>query len=176
MGAAVLLVNPRFPHNVGNALRACALLGANDLFWTGGRVPAPERWLAGSRLPREERMKCYANTRMTHFGPSVRPFHAIGRRPDLRRVDFTPVCVEISDQAEDLRDFVHPENPIYTFSGRRTAASRRASGRSATASCGSPRGSQRSERRITSRSPSASSSMTGSRRPQGSVALQREAP
>jgi tRNA(Leu) C34 or U34 (ribose-2'-O)-methylase TrmL len=43
MAAAVLLVDPKFPHNVGNALRACALLDAHVLAWTGYRVPDPER-------------------------------------------------------------------------------------------------------------------------------------
>jgi len=56
--AAVLLCDPKFAHNVGNALRACALLGAGRLYWTGDRVPGPEQWPSGTRLPREERLKC----------------------------------------------------------------------------------------------------------------------
>jgi tRNA(Leu) C34 or U34 (ribose-2'-O)-methylase TrmL len=32
---AVVLIDPKFPHNVGNALRACAVFGATRLVWTG---------------------------------------------------------------------------------------------------------------------------------------------
>jgi tRNA(Leu) C34 or U34 (ribose-2'-O)-methylase TrmL len=70
MSAAVLLIDPHFPHNVGNALRACALLGAGTLYWTGSRVPPPDRWPEGARLPREERMKCYRNTQLRHLAES----------------------------------------------------------------------------------------------------------
>lgn len=108
MNAAVLLVDPKYPHNVGNALRACALLGAGWLYWTGDRVPPPEAWPEGARLPREERMKCYDNTQLFHI--SDRMLEAVGRAGG-----FTPICVEIADGAEDLRDFVHPEKALYVF-------------------------------------------------------------
>jgi tRNA(Leu) C34 or U34 (ribose-2'-O)-methylase TrmL len=107
--AGVLLVDPRFPHNVGTALRACALLGAQTLYWTGSRVPPPEEWSEGARLPREERMKCYANTRLRHIKDS-----SLMRIGNLH-TGYVPVCVEITDGAEDLRDFVHPEKPLYVF-------------------------------------------------------------
>jgi tRNA(Leu) C34 or U34 (ribose-2'-O)-methylase TrmL len=109
MGCAVLLIDPRFPHNVGSALRACALLGAADLHWTGDRVPDPKQWPEGARLPREERMKCYRNTNLHHHGETDEL-----RVASLQR-DFVPVCVEITDGAEDLRDFVHPERALYVF-------------------------------------------------------------
>lgn len=105
MTSAVLLIEPKFPHNVGNALRACALLGAETLYWTGDRVPDPKTWPEGARLPREERMRCYAKTKLEWI-PGTKPIIA-GR--------YTPVCVEITDGAEDLRDFVHPENGLYVF-------------------------------------------------------------
>jgi len=47
MAAAVLLVDPKFPHNVGNALRACALLDAHVLAWTGLR-PTAARCVRGT--------------------------------------------------------------------------------------------------------------------------------
>src|SRR5262245_31991787 len=56
---AVVLIDPKFPHNVGNALRACAVFGASRLVWTGDRVAHPDRWTGSARLPREERMKAY---------------------------------------------------------------------------------------------------------------------
>jgi tRNA(Leu) C34 or U34 (ribose-2'-O)-methylase TrmL len=107
MSAAVLLCEPKFAHNVGNALRACALLGAGRLYWSGTRVPAPEDWEPGARLPREERMKCYAKTQLRHVGNDV--------SLEMLEPGYTPVCVEIREGAEDLRDFVHPENALYVF-------------------------------------------------------------
>jgi hypothetical protein len=67
MSAAVLLIDPHFQHNVGNAVRACAPLGAGTPYWTGNRVPPPDRRPDGARLPREERMKCYRNTQVRHL-------------------------------------------------------------------------------------------------------------
>jgi len=107
--ASVLLIDPRFPHNVGNALRACALLGAGDLYWTGGRVEPPDQWPEGARLPREERMKCYRNTRLRHLRDET-----LDGIEDLEP-GTVPVCVEITDGAEDLRDFVHPARALYVF-------------------------------------------------------------
>jgi tRNA(Leu) C34 or U34 (ribose-2'-O)-methylase TrmL len=104
VAAAVLLVDPKFPHNVGNALRACALLDAHVLAWTGDRVPDPKHWPEGARLPREERMKCYARTELRWLESA-----------DVRFVDAVPVCVEITAGAEDLRDFPHPEPALYVF-------------------------------------------------------------
>ena len=69
MSAAVLLIDPHFPHNVGNALRACAL----------------------------------------HLGES-----SLAHIDDLE-AGSVPVCVEITDGAEDLRDFVHPDKALYVF-------------------------------------------------------------
>jgi hypothetical protein len=111
MSAAVLLCEPKFAHNVGNALRACALLGAGRLSWSGTRVPAPEDWESRA-LPREERMKCYAKTQLRHVGNDV--------SLEMLEPGYAPVCVEIREGAEDLRDFVHPEMPC-TCSGPRTA-------------------------------------------------------
>jgi tRNA(Leu) C34 or U34 (ribose-2'-O)-methylase TrmL len=73
MTVAVMLDSPKFAHNVGNALRAGALLGAEYLFWTGDRVKPPEDWDEGERLPREERMRCYRRTRMMHMDDAIRP-------------------------------------------------------------------------------------------------------
>jgi tRNA(Leu) C34 or U34 (ribose-2'-O)-methylase TrmL len=68
VSASVLLLGPAYAHNVGNALRACAVLGARELLWTGDRVPAPEDWPTGARLPREERMALYRHVEITHHG------------------------------------------------------------------------------------------------------------
>jgi tRNA C32,U32 (ribose-2'-O)-methylase TrmJ len=50
---AIILINPKSPHNVGKALRAASIFGAKSLVWTGARVDLSQY----DRLPREERMK-----------------------------------------------------------------------------------------------------------------------
>jgi tRNA(Leu) C34 or U34 (ribose-2'-O)-methylase TrmL len=116
--AAVALINPKFPRNVGNVLRACSNFGAEALFWTPERVPDPEDWPKGSRLPREERMKLYRDV-----------FVATPARSDLIDVanycgngqhgrsgePYTPVAVEVRDNAEPLPQFEHPERALYVF-------------------------------------------------------------
>lgn len=105
---AVYLINPRYPHNVGTALRASAIFGAERLYWNGDRVPDPDSWPEGARLPREERMACYAKTKMIHMG-SNKPINRIPIK------EFTPVCVEVTDNSESLVDFIHPEDALYIF-------------------------------------------------------------
>lgn len=39
MRARVLLINPKYPHNVGGAYRAAACFGAESVFVVGNRVP-----------------------------------------------------------------------------------------------------------------------------------------
>jgi tRNA(Leu) C34 or U34 (ribose-2'-O)-methylase TrmL len=70
MSAAVLLIDPHFPHNVGNALRACALLGAGSLYWTGNRVPPPDRWPEGT--PKGIRHACHRFVRIPAADPHER--------------------------------------------------------------------------------------------------------
>jgi len=109
MSAAVLLINPKFPHNVGAALRAAACFDAGHLCWTGDRVPAPEKWPEGARLPREERIKAYKKVQMW------REPHYIDAMAHLVEGGFTPVAVEVRDNSEDLRDFIHTEKAVYIF-------------------------------------------------------------
>lgn len=109
---AVHLCNPKVPHNVGGAIRACAIFGASRLTWDGDRV-LDERHVVGAttcskrkwRLPREERMKAYeVNWGMSEDGL----LRAV-------REGMTPVCVEIVRSAELLPTFNHPENAVYVF-------------------------------------------------------------
>lgn len=122
MNAAVLLIDPKFSHNVGGALRACASMGARNLRWTGERVESPKdeksvaivstrfpRAARKRRFPREERMKAYNSV---YWSREVRD------RPVSRlawELDLVPVAVEVLDHAESLPDFVHPENALYVF-------------------------------------------------------------
>jgi tRNA C32,U32 (ribose-2'-O)-methylase TrmJ len=106
--AGVLLVNPKFPHNVAGAMRACAVFGAGRLAWTPERVPAPDQWPPGARLPREERLRAYRHVRLTSppRSASIDEFSALG---------YTPVAVELRDRAESLIQFVHPARALYVF-------------------------------------------------------------
>lgn len=100
--SAVLLIEPKYPHNVGAVLRACACYGIPELRYTGSRMDrALEGW---GRLPREERMKGY---RAVNWGRSDRAFEEF---PDL-----VPVAVEVREGCEMLPQFEHPERALYIF-------------------------------------------------------------
>src|SRR5262252_4054767 len=112
---AVILTNPKFPHNVGAVLRACAALGAKQLYVTGNRA----QWEVtgkGQRLPREERMKQYKDE--VTLIRSDRPFDHF--------TDAAPIAIEVDPTAEPLATFelshlddngqpvyLHPENAVY---------------------------------------------------------------
>lgn len=100
----VLLINPRDPHNVGNALRACSCWGMNQLWFTGDRVIDKLDGL--TRLPREERMKGYREVEVIHNDQYWKQFE---------KVDVTPVAIEVRQNSENLVHFEHPENALYIF-------------------------------------------------------------
>jgi tRNA(Leu) C34 or U34 (ribose-2'-O)-methylase TrmL len=100
---AVALINPKFPHNVGAAMRAASCFGAKQVWFTGDRVTLGLK--GAKRLPREERMKGYRDVDLMHFD---RFFDQYG--PDV-----TPVAIELRPNAETLPNFIHPENPLYIF-------------------------------------------------------------
>ena len=106
--AAVVLINPKFAHNVGGALRACAIFDAERLAWTTQRVPPMAQWPPGQRLPREERMRAYRDVVVTNPPPD-RPLDA------LVALGYTPVAVEVLENAETLGAFIHPERALYVF-------------------------------------------------------------
>ena len=100
--AAVVLENPKYPHNVGGALRACAAFGTPLLYWTGERVHFKQE-----HLPRPERTG--------HHRQSVR----FAREPEaLERLiarGLVPVAIELKPDAENLLFFAHPEKAAYVF-------------------------------------------------------------
>ena len=99
----VLLINPKYPHNVGAALRACSCYGVEQLWYTGNRVSISVK--RGFRLPREERMRGYASVTLFQYDY---PF-------DQFTSDVTPVAVEVKPNFENLVDFIHPPKPLYVF-------------------------------------------------------------
>jgi tRNA(Leu) C34 or U34 (ribose-2'-O)-methylase TrmL len=99
---AVVLIDPKYPHNVGAALRACSCWGIGQLWWTGDRVSVDVP--RGERLPREERMKGYRFVTMIRDDRVFDRFDAA-----------TPVAVEIRPASESLATFEHPEDALYVF-------------------------------------------------------------
>lgn len=108
MKSSILLISPKYPHNVGAALRAASCFGTDAIYWTGDRVSLDHG--KGQRLPREERMKEYREVEMAHLiGP------AYDRPLDYLSEQGTPVAIELLPGAMPLHLFEHPEDAIYVF-------------------------------------------------------------
>ena len=101
---AVVLINPKFPHNLGQAVRALSCFNTTQLWWSGKRVLDELQHLG--RIPREERMRGYQDVSILY---NERPLDAYDK------VDAVPVCIELVPGAEDLIDFEHPRNAVYVF-------------------------------------------------------------
>ena len=97
----VILIDPKFPHNIGNALRACAAFGAKQLWLTGDRALSE----IGKRIPREERMKGYGKVQLIR---SEKPLNHLNG-------NVTPICIELAKGAMPLGQFFHPANAAYVF-------------------------------------------------------------
>lgn len=106
---AVVLTNPKFPHNIGQTIRALSCFSIPQLWWTGDRALKSLEGL--SRIPREERMRGYEDVAVYHHDRPLDLFEKIERTSGC----VTPVAVEFRDNSESLPDFVHPENPVYVF-------------------------------------------------------------
>jgi tRNA(Leu) C34 or U34 (ribose-2'-O)-methylase TrmL len=101
---AVALVDPKFPHNVGAAVRAASCYGLRQVWFSGSRVRLTGS-RRGSRLPREERMRGYQEVELRQ---AERFFDAFERGT-------VPVAVELRPGAESLIDFEHPDDALYVF-------------------------------------------------------------
>jgi tRNA(Leu) C34 or U34 (ribose-2'-O)-methylase TrmL len=100
---AVVLINPKYEHNVGAALRNCAIFDIPQLWWTGHRVTIDKD--RGERLPREERMRGYKHVTWTRCDT---PFDQYDSKIPV-------VCIELCRGAELLTDFQHPDHAVYVF-------------------------------------------------------------
>ena len=100
---AVALVNPKYPHNVGAAVRAASCFEVKQVWFTGNRVslePDGKKY----RLPREERMKGYQDVELRQFNYIFDEFE-----------NATPVAVEMRPNSENLVYFEHPKDALYVF-------------------------------------------------------------
>lgn len=102
MDAAVLLINPKYPHNVAQVVRACAAYGITRMRYTGIRMD--NALVDLGRLPREERLKGYKSVDWRHTN---RPFGEFD--------GFTPVAMEVRENSEMLNTFDHPRKALYVF-------------------------------------------------------------
>ena len=100
--SAVLLINPKYPFNVGGAVRACAALGSERLHWTGDRVGFNKQV-----LPSEEKKE--------YRQQSVQFSHETDALEQLKKEGYSPVAVEIKDEAENIFYFEHPDKAVYVF-------------------------------------------------------------
>ena len=100
---SIVMTDPRYPHNVGAAIRAASCFGVGQVWITGRRV-ANQVWDA-KRIPREERMKGFSDVDIVL---DDRPFDRFPK-------GVTPVAVELLEGSQNLFTFEHPENPIYVF-------------------------------------------------------------
>lgn len=100
---AIAMWNPKYPHNVGAAVRAASCFGAKAVIFSGDRIPIDGR--KGSRLPREERMKDYNDIIIIN---DEYFFDRFSR-------NIIPVAVEVRKNSEPLTTFIHPEKTLYVF-------------------------------------------------------------
>jgi tRNA(Leu) C34 or U34 (ribose-2'-O)-methylase TrmL len=102
---AIIMHNPKYPHNVGAAVRACSCFDSDLIIFSGDRVSLEPEGKKGYRLPREERMKGYKHVEIVN---DDYPFNRFSK-------DVVPVAVEVRDNSEYLPYFIHPENAVYVF-------------------------------------------------------------
>jgi tRNA(Leu) C34 or U34 (ribose-2'-O)-methylase TrmL len=102
--STVLLIDPKYPHNVGAILRTCSCYGIPTLRFTGTRML--RRLAEVDRIPREERMKGYRGVDWKH---SLKPFDELSH--------LTPVAIEVRENSENLPQFDHipHEDLMYVF-------------------------------------------------------------
>jgi tRNA(Leu) C34 or U34 (ribose-2'-O)-methylase TrmL len=97
---AIILDNPKYPHNVGAILRACSCYGIKQLWYSGNRIKLD----GAERLPREERMRGYQEVEWRQYDYPFDQFESC-----------TPVAIELVPGAESLVEFEHPDDAVYVF-------------------------------------------------------------
>jgi tRNA(Leu) C34 or U34 (ribose-2'-O)-methylase TrmL len=99
---AIILIEPKYAHNVGMVVRLASCYGVDQVWFTGDRVSLDISMK--KRLPREERMKGYADVEIINYAYPFEQF-----------ADAVPVAVEVRERSEPLHSFAHPEKPVYVF-------------------------------------------------------------
>lgn len=99
---AVVLIDPKYAHNVGMVVRLASCYGFRQVWFTGERVSLDISFR--KRLPREERMKGYADVEIINYDYPFEQFK-----------DVVPVAIEVRKGSEPLHAFEHPQNAVYVF-------------------------------------------------------------
>jgi tRNA(Leu) C34 or U34 (ribose-2'-O)-methylase TrmL len=97
---SIILVDPKYDHNVAAAVRAASCFGLEQVWFTGNRVQLE----GDKRLPREERMRGYDQVELVQFDYPVEQFENV-----------VPIAIEVRPNSEPLPSFEHPENAVYLF-------------------------------------------------------------
>ena len=100
---SIALVNPKFARNVGAVIRVAACFGMKQVWFSGDRMNIDPT--GKERIPREERIKGYANVQLIQNDMFFNQFPK----------DVVPVAIELKDGAEQLHTFEHPEKALYVF-------------------------------------------------------------
>ena len=99
---AVVLIDPKYAHNVGMVVRLASCYGFKQVWFTGERVSLDISFR--KRLPREERMKGYADVEIINYDYPFEQFK-----------DVVPVAIEVRKGSEPLHAFEHPKKAVYVF-------------------------------------------------------------
>ena len=100
---AILMYNPRNPHNIGTAVRNASCYDIEQV-WISGTRCAEQIW-DSKRIPREERMKGFKSVQIVLEDD---PFAHLP-------TEAVPVAVELLPGSQNLFTFEHPENAVYVF-------------------------------------------------------------
>ena len=101
---SIILWNPKYPHNVGAIVRLASCYGISQVWQCGDRVDIVSHDKE-YRLPREERMRGYADVTLLK---TPRPLDYFPKGTNF-------VAVEFKENAESLPHFQHPKNAVYIF-------------------------------------------------------------
>lgn len=96
--ACIGLDSPKTPANVGSAMRACGVYGANQCFFTGKRYAKSKQFIT-------DPAKHYKHIPLTNVDSlqAVIPY------------DCVPVAIDLIPGARSLVDYTHPERAFYIF-------------------------------------------------------------
>jgi tRNA(Leu) C34 or U34 (ribose-2'-O)-methylase TrmL len=103
IGEGIWLYNPKYPHNVGTALRAACCYGVPTVCTSGKRIKDEVDTI--SRIPREERMRNYSMVELVHHDNPL----------SILEPGVVPVAIEFRGNSQDLFEFEHPEKALYIF-------------------------------------------------------------
>ena len=110
---AVVLTQPKYPHNLAQAVRALSCFGVEQLWWNGERLLREISEMG--RIPRVERMRGYQDVQILYHERPLEAYvnkKALLFEPTMRVV---PVCVELVNGSQNLFYFEHPKNAVYVF-------------------------------------------------------------